>query len=490
MKVMVLLEKHLRQLHFDVTQEELDIDLAQSECNGACNQTLLIRAAQSGNSNAVAVLMLFAQEHALVNYIYHLDQQGFSALHWAIHSGHAATVAVMQYLDPLVLMQRTGSGILANRLLPPRGKRRILMSAYLAQSENNNFAKMKRKHLSHFLTGKMRLSERFLAVFTVDFFCFYSLLLSLLLSMVIELALLVIEVDRVTRWSNYFLQFLIWYFYLNTIFCEKKDLPISCIEMYPIALGKMYLLCCSDSQLNEECTSSDAPGTIGDSLCHFCGAVRPHHSFHCFHSNKCLSELDHYCVFLKTSIYQDNYFWFFGFLISMVVAMPWFLVSVYKHQESLEVIFPPVLLVSFYYWTLLIWMLILLFVSFHLYLLSIGVTMHEYSLSAESYTPLRINNGISWQKRLQGASVIFNCRALSPMARRILNAIGFFACLNKGSSADGTVEEISPLQEEFENDLQYANLLDKHSSQAMQLRLGSFLNCKAIQLPETAADII
>lgn len=358
----------------------LDLEVNLNGQESAPNDlTALTRAAQSGNANAVAVLMMHAQKLGRGDYVYTLDGQGLSALHWAVCRGHTEVVHVMKYLDPLVLLQRTSNGLLPIKLVPSKGQKKALLTPLLLSKRSSAVRKNKNVTLTVYMWSMC----------TVDSLISAILLASMLFSLYVVATLHALSVDGFTSVSHLILQCMVWYFYLNTLLAPIPGLPEQCTSMYRQSLKRMYNFCLTD-KISANLVSSNNTETaqslrhLNASICHICQAVCPFHARHVYSLGYCALDFDHYCIFMKTNICRENFLWFFGFLLAMTVEMIWFVYSVHMYEAFIATRIQGSIVYIFKIYTLYAWFCMAGFTMCQIGLLRKGRTMNEYMQQTEN----------------------------------------------------------------------------------------------------------
>lgn len=128
-------------------------------------------------------------------------------------------------------------------------------------------------------------------------------------------------------------------------------------------------------------------------FCQTCGIYRPpggcntarHRTVHCPRCNRCVSELDHHCIWLNNCIGHRNYGIFIlmmhGLLANAIVAtlnLPWQEFIHLDYIESKHSIFTSIVLFAVLPANLIVGILLLLFTIFHWRLMLSGTTSYEF----------------------------------------------------------------------------------------------------------------
>lgn len=82
----------------------------------------------------------------------------------------------------------------------------------------------------------------------------------------------------------------------------------------------------------------------GGKRCKICSGPRPARAYHCVTCNQCVLFMDHHCPFTSNCVGQENYPFFFGWVMWTSIAMGyalWLCYEPYMHCKSPEGIFSP-----------------------------------------------------------------------------------------------------------------------------------------------------
>ena len=161
-----------------------------------------------------------------------------------------------------------------------------------------------------------------------------------------------------------------WMSFLITHFIghsPSPPLPTHCHQQYASSLPDLVRF----YSTTNHSTSPPRP----PSLCHSCRVLLPLRSKHCKELNRCLLTFDHYCYFIWTPIYRQNYLYFFLYLIAKVFYIPIFLISsvsyIRYHKPSSRA------LAYFLLWCAIQWIFVLCLLYYFIQSISLGQTTYE-----------------------------------------------------------------------------------------------------------------
>ena len=154
--------------------------------------------------------------------------------------------------------------------------------------------------------------------------------------------------------------------------------------------------------------------TDSDFCCHYCRSYQPYGSAHSKRLGRCIPNYDHYCVFLQNHVGRDNYPYYVGSLIAAVgFVMPLFMMNLFFYNKSvldnrseremtdfsltyfgnstddtitrsLQLSFSSVdslvarISVYFLYWSFSWWIVFILLLLFHVYLMCMNLTTRQF----------------------------------------------------------------------------------------------------------------
>lgn len=154
--------------------------------------------------------------------------------------------------------------------------------------------------------------------------------------------------------------------------------------------------------------------TDSDFCCHYCRSYQPYGSAHSKKLGRCIPNYDHYCVFLQNHVGRDNYPYYVGSLIAAVgFVMPLFMMNLFfynksalvKKKEEKITVFSPTCIgnstgdkitnslqfffssvdslvaqISVYFlgWSFAWWIVFMLLLLFHVYLMCMNLTTRQF----------------------------------------------------------------------------------------------------------------
>jgi hypothetical protein len=119
---------------------------------------------------------------------------------------------------------------------------------------------------------------------------------------------------RLVLFGNILGQLCIWVCFYKTYHALPMPISPELHEMFSEALAIR-----ASNEINHNGCMALPP------VCYRCRIQQTSRVGHCGHTNKCLVNFDHFCLFLWSPIHSTNYFFFFVYLVSMFVTMPMFM---------------------------------------------------------------------------------------------------------------------------------------------------------------------
>lgn len=217
----------------------------------------------------------------------------------------------------------------------------------------------------------------------IPFRCFFgSILLSLFYVLFIfypiqsiPISVLFFHKTNLLFYLNIFGQIFMWFSFFITHFTGhfpfltsglsyssySPIVPNICNEQYSSALQSIFKYY-SSLPLKSSSSSSKSKlesflHTHPTSVCHYCRIHLPLRAVHCKEINTCLMTFDHYCYFIWSPIYRQNYFYFYMYLIAMVFYIPLFNYTsiLYLHNSQSK----SKILAYFIIWCFIQWVFVL-----------------------------------------------------------------------------------------------------------------------------------
>lgn len=195
-------------------------------------------------------------------------------------------------------------------------------------------------------------------------------------------------------------------------------------KTYDDALCMLYST--SDILRTPNRPAGDSRLTDSDFCCHYCRSYRPYGSAHSKKLGRCIPNYDHYCVFLRNHVGRDNYPYYVGSLIAAVgFVMPLFMVNLFLYNKTIldrreeremtdfsptyfgnstgdritqliHILFSSVdasvtrISVYFFIWSFAWWIIFILLLLFHVYLMCMNLTTRQFIKWYEGKSTKRI----------------------------------------------------------------------------------------------------
>lgn len=309
---------------------------------------------KEGSADLMAILLTrmllkYNHDHAkLVKNMQIKDHAGFIGLHYAVYNDNYRVVSVITYFD------------LSSLYIPIEGKLSLvsleLMHLFKAKKSlniinrhykveidvekynkklsfddfellqtkfNNRYVMKSNRNLRDFLDRLVRLCSMKKLFHTFEQYTialsslsFYVLLISLIAALAVSLYI-----------SNYYsviAQVPLWILYI--LACVKHPGTISNIRT---DLSYSYEAAITDIVNNKYNNNRYSSRSM---CCHVCRSRvdYDHRAGHSTLLNQCIPEYDHYCTFVKNEIGRDNYVYFFGFLLVLLMNIPYHVFVTYS----------------------------------------------------------------------------------------------------------------------------------------------------------------
>ena len=181
---------------------------------------------------------------------------------------------------------------------------------------------------------------------------------------------------------------------------------------YDDALWMLYST--SDILRTPNRPAGDCRMTDSDFCCHYCRSYRPYGTAHSKKLGRCIPNYDHYCIFLQNHVGRDNYPYYVGSLIAAVgFVMPLFMANLFLYNTSIldirkereitdisrryflistddritqliHILFSSVdasvatISVYFLIWSFVWWIIFILLLLFHVYLMCMNLTTRQF----------------------------------------------------------------------------------------------------------------
>ena len=408
-------------------------------------QTLLHAACQTfrGSADIVALLLMKGREErgarGVESGVVLTDDRGMSALMYAVYYQQIATISVLLYFHPkAVYAQEETSSLNAIEVAILLSKLRVIdyfrRTGYIDSRVSND--DLRRELRSKVGSGELRskadiigvaLNSRHKESWLPDWIHDYSpshnraavrriasstsfaiLLTSMLIALAFSCRFIVMKAScrgDDTPWLLHALsissQLFTWAAYISVVFKEATAVETHSGYTYEDALSAIY-----HNKYN--CCSSSSKAFV----CHVCRIYRPFRSGHSGASNTCIKMYDHFCYFLARDIGAGNYRHFFVFVALLaLLATPVFLYLSTRYLAAmlaavdrgtalapmtLATHFDLVFLLCFFFWTALVWIMLLLFLGYHVVISSRGLTTWEDSSDHNTLLYLRPDKSSSF----------------------------------------------------------------------------------------------
>ena len=370
---------------------------------------------KEGNADLMAILLTrmllkYNHDHAkLVKNMQIKDHSGFIGLHYAVFNDNHRVISVITYFDlsslyipvegKLSLVSLELMYILNAKkslsVISKHYKNEINMEKYrkklsfdefeLLQSKFNNryVIKSNRSFMDNIDRVARMCSMKKIFYFVeqntkvLSALSFYILLISLMAALALSL--------YIPNYHSVVAQIPLWLLYV--LACVKHPGTISHNDqtMQPYS----YEAAITDIINNEYNNNKYSGKPICCHVCR-CRVDYDHRASHSMLLNQCIPEYDHYCTFVKNEIGRDNYVYFFGFLLALLVNIPYHVYVTYvfvsssSNTGSLSFNFKR-LLIFFCAWCCLVFCLVFLLFISTLYETVRGYTSSEASNTARYF---------------------------------------------------------------------------------------------------------
>ncbi len=314
---------------------------------------------KEGNADMMAILLTrmllkYNHDHArLIKNMQIKDHSGFIGLHYAVFNDHYRVISVITYFDLSSLyipiegklslvsleLMHIFNAKKSLSVISKHYKYEINMEKYhkklnfdefeLLQSKFNNRYVMKSnrsfmdnidrlvsicsmKKIFYFVEQNMKV---------LSSLSFYVLLLSLIAALAVSL--------YIPNYYSVIAQIPLWVLYI--LACVKH--PGTICNDNQTTQPYSYEAAITDIINNKYNNNKYSGKPI---CCHVCRSRvdYDHRASHSMLLNQCIPEYDHYCTFVKNEIGRDNYVYFFGFLLALLVNIPYHVYVTYVFAHS------------------------------------------------------------------------------------------------------------------------------------------------------------